>query len=282
MTIWSDYQTTPGDNNSAPPVGAPEGMAPSAVDDTMREMMSVVRQLGDEVITNGLAMLGTMADQNANNVAITGGTVIAALGGDGGGVFDLQSGYLVGQIPQACLNGGSYNISVAHASDADTLGGINVNALVPIGAIIMFNGNLSTVSSANWALCDGTRGTPDLRNRFIIGAGSNYAIGQQGGGTQTSTAGAHSHGGSSAPYALQIADLPYHDHGITSGSDVMVYGSGGNAYMQGSGPLPVTWPEFWGQGADNPHSHGISTDGGHAHNQSIPPYYGLYYIMRVA
>lgn len=52
MTTYLNYSATPADNNSPPPVGAPEGMYPSAVDDTMREMMSVIRQLGDGVTSS--------------------------------------------------------------------------------------------------------------------------------------------------------------------------------------------------------------------------------------
>jgi hypothetical protein len=74
MTVYTDYSAIPADNNSPPPVGAPEGMYPSTVNDTMREMMSVVRQLGDQTETS-FGGLGTMASQNANNVNITGGTL---------------------------------------------------------------------------------------------------------------------------------------------------------------------------------------------------------------
>lgn len=74
MTTYLNYSATSADNNTAPPVGAPEGMYPSAVDDTMREMMSVVRQLGDQTQSTFTA-LGTMSQQNANAVNITGGTV---------------------------------------------------------------------------------------------------------------------------------------------------------------------------------------------------------------
>jgi hypothetical protein len=41
---------------------------------------------------------------------------------------------------------------------------------VPTGGIIMWSGTIATIP-AGWALCDGSNGTPDLRNRFIAGAG---------------------------------------------------------------------------------------------------------------
>jgi hypothetical protein len=50
---------------------------------------------------------------------------------------------------------------------------------------------------AGWHLCDGTEGTPDLRNKFVIGAGSTYAPGATGGAathTHTFTSAGHTHG----------------------------------------------------------------------------------------
>jgi hypothetical protein len=44
---YTKYSLTPADNNAAPPNGAPEGMLPSAVNDTMRDMMAQIRDVGD-------------------------------------------------------------------------------------------------------------------------------------------------------------------------------------------------------------------------------------------
>jgi hypothetical protein len=46
---YTKYSLTPADNNSAPPNGAPEGMLPSAVNDTMRDMMAQIRDVGDGI-----------------------------------------------------------------------------------------------------------------------------------------------------------------------------------------------------------------------------------------
>ena len=50
-----------------------------------------------------------------------------------------------------------------------------VDAAIPIGGIIMWSGTLVSIPS-NWQLCDGSNSTPDLRDRFIVGAGNNYAV----------------------------------------------------------------------------------------------------------
>lgn len=72
-------------------------------------------------------------------------------------------------------------------------------ANINIGGIILYWGLLSNLP-AGWALCDGANGTPDLRDRFVIGAGGTRAPGITGGATahihsnpNTNSAGGHNH-----------------------------------------------------------------------------------------
>lgn len=71
--------------------------------------------------------------------------------------------------------------------------------LVPVGGIVMWSGSPWNVP-LGWALCNGGSGTPDLRDRFIVGAGGGYSTGQTGGATQVTldanTLPSHSHGAS--------------------------------------------------------------------------------------
>lgn len=63
------------------------------------------------------------------------------------------------------------------------------------GTIVLWSGSIATIP-AGWVLCDGTHGTPDLRNRFIVGAGDTYAVGANGGFAShghTFTSDGHSH-----------------------------------------------------------------------------------------
>ena len=55
----------------------------------------------------------------------------------------------------------------------------------PVGGIIMFSGNTATLPT-NWKVCNGSNGTPDLRDRFIVGAGTTYTAGTQGGSATAS------------------------------------------------------------------------------------------------
>ena len=51
----------------------------------------------------------------------------------------------------------------------------DTSGFIPKGGIIMWSG-ATTAIPQGWALCDGTNGTPNLRDRFIVGAGSTYAV----------------------------------------------------------------------------------------------------------
>lgn len=51
--------------------------------------------------------------------------------------------------------------------------------MVP-GMIMLWHGAVVNIPSG-WHLCDGTVGTPDLREKFIVGAGNGYDPGDTGG-----------------------------------------------------------------------------------------------------
>jgi hypothetical protein len=64
---------------------------------------------------------------------------------------------------------------------------------LPTGVIVMWSGALDAIP-AGWALCDGSDGTPDLRNRFVLGAGTVEYQGSAGGSrTHQHRAGNHTH-----------------------------------------------------------------------------------------
>ena len=63
---YTKYSLTPANNNAAPPDGAPEGMLPSAVNDTMRDMMAQIRDVGDGIRDGTYTMTAAK---------ITGGTI---------------------------------------------------------------------------------------------------------------------------------------------------------------------------------------------------------------
>jgi microcystin-dependent protein len=88
-------------------------------------------------------------------------------------------------------------------SSKDAITGAQARSLAyKVGEVRMWHGavaNIATVWGAGWQLADGTNGTSDLRDRFVVGAGSTYAPNNTGG---------------SATVALSIANLPAHNHGV--------------------------------------------------------------------
>lgn len=73
----------------------------------------------------------------------------------------------------------------------------------PPGVIVMWGGAIAAIPSG-WALCDGNNGTPDLRDRFVLGTGETGEIGETGGN--------HS-------ITLTIGQLPAHGHSFTTGNE---------------------------------------------------------------
>jgi hypothetical protein len=78
---YTKYSLTPANNNSAPPDGAPEGMLPSAVNDTMRDMMAQIRDCGDGIRDGTYTMTapkitgGTITGVTYTSIVITGGSI---------------------------------------------------------------------------------------------------------------------------------------------------------------------------------------------------------------
>lgn len=60
------------------------------------------------------------------------------------------------------------------------LGSSSSTTAVPTGSILMWSGSIGSIPSG-YVICDGTNGTPDLRDRFIVGAGTSYSVGNNGG-----------------------------------------------------------------------------------------------------
>lgn len=88
------------------------------------------------------------------------------------------------------------------------------------GMIMQYSGSLADIGVgglAGWALCDGANGTPNLRDKFILGAG-NKPIGNVNptDNFDTTLAGGHTHTVNAT--ALSIAQLPSHAHGSNTGT----------------------------------------------------------------
>lgn len=138
---------------------------------------------------------------------------------------------------------------------------------IPAGIITMWSGSIATIPSG-WLLCNGANGTPNLTDRFVIGAGNSYGVGYVG-GSKDSIVVAHSH---SAWTDTQGA----HTHGLKS--RVIYQAGGGNrAVDPTSGTDIISTTEAAGAHA---HNVGVGASGEDGANRNLPPYYALAYIMK--
>lgn len=144
---------------------------------------------------------------------------------------------------------------------------------VPSGVILLWSGSIASIPSG-WILCNGSSGTPDLRNRFVVGAGSTYAVGATG-GSADATLVSHSHTASSSS---SVSD-PGHVHGYQnmSGSN----GSFNSGSGQGNNTLNWFNTNSASTGISVSTSTSISTVGSSATNANLPPYYALAYIQKL-
>jgi hypothetical protein len=173
-------------------------------------------------------------------------------------------------------------------------------ALVPIGGIIMWSGSVATIPSS-WRLCNGANGTPNLQDRFIVGAGSGYAVAATG-GSADATLVSHSHTGTtdghSADHSHSISD-PGHSHSMqiqfdqSAGSGFRKAEPGGNRYPRSD----ADWINGAGTGIsvngagtgingtngtsnDHTHTFGTSDEGSSATNANLPPYVGMLPVIK--
>jgi microcystin-dependent protein len=141
---------------------------------------------------------------------------------------------------------------------------------LPSGVIVMWSGQVSAIPEG-WSLCDGTSGTPDLRDKFIVGAGNSYSVGATGG---------------AASVTLSVAQMPSHSHSASASNDGGFEHSAGDRH----GSDRPEGPLFYGMGTIyyegnkelGDHSHAITvenTGGGQPH-ENRPPYYSLAFICK--
>lgn len=170
-----------------------------------------------------------------------------------------------------------------------------INAPFPAGGIIMWSGPTGSIPSG-WLLCDGNNGTPNLRDRFIVGAGTSYTVGATGGSATTTLEAAnipaHSHSfsgttGAAGSHSHSIND-PGHAHQYTrlTGGGGVNFNGGGWAELQN--PSNTTGSSGTGISingvGDHTHSFSGTTSSygsGTAFN-NLPPYYALAFIMKAA
>ena len=251
---YTKYSLTPANNNAAPPDGAPEGMLPSAVNDTMRDMMAQIRDCGDgirggtytmtaPVITggsiNGAAIGASSASTGsfttlAYSSTLTGGTGVVNLGS--GQFYKDASGNIgVGTASPA------RSLDVRKAYTADTIvaqiGNINNgNGATPVATIFDFteaNGtsvsrisSIYTQSAGTTSLAFGTFSGGSLAEKMRIDSSGNVGIGT-----------------SSPSVKLQVQAATNPEFRVTNGTNTFqLYASTDSTIVMGSvDNIPVTF-----------------------------------------
>lgn len=141
-------------------------------------------------------------------------------------------------------------------------------AVFKTGMILLWSGSIATIPTG-WALCNGTAGTPNLMDRFVVGAGSAYAVGSTGGATT------HLHAISVAGTALTVGQLPPHNHGPEAGAASFITGGTGAGNTTGGSNIGGSLTTGY-TGSGEAHTHSASADT----RDHRPPYYALAYIRK--
>jgi len=140
-------------------------------------------------------------------------------------------------------------------------------ASLPTGCILLWSGSIGSIPSG-FALCNGLNGTPDLRNRFIVGAGSTYSVDATGGSADAIVV-SHTH------TATSVVTDPGHTHGANYVGSVNTTGTPG-----GASPVPTTLALIPTVTTGITVATTNASTGTSGTNANLPPYYALCYIMK--
>lgn len=147
---------------------------------------------------------------------------------------------------------------------------------VPSGLAVLWYGSTASIPDG-WHLCDGNAGTVDLRNKFIVGAGATFPVGNQGGSTTFRAYGTIT----ITSHQVTIAEMGPHRHPFVDTTPVT-----GTYYEPepiGAGPLTPLSGTTPAAGGGAGHSHGTAEGTNFAGNDiaAMPYYYALCFIQKL-
>ena len=149
---------------------------------------------------------------------------------------------------------------------------------VPSGCILLWSGSVGSIPSG-FVLCNGSNSTPDLRDKFIVGAGNTYTVGQTGGYTTATITQANLPDVNFTATSTSVVTDPGHQHTIPIG--------GGNGSVNSSNDLIGSPGQDTGRvtetattGITVATSTTVNSGGSGTGLAILPPYYALAYIMK--
>ena len=218
----------------------------------------------------GSAITALTLDMSAAGAASFNGAVTANAGVNSSGTV-TSSGTLA-VTGNLTVDGASGTASTTVLTSAGSGATPTWASPFPSGMIVLWSGSTGSIPSG-WVLCNGSNSTPDLRNRFVVGAGDTYSVDATG-GSANATLVSHTHTASSS-----VTD-PGHFHNVLPRLSGAFSNTG--AFIQ----TATTAQSQTGVGNTDTKTTGISvstslsTAGSSATNANLPPYYALAYIMK--
>lgn len=227
----------------------------------------ISQQSGNSTFQNVVAngnVNASGAITTGGGLAVNGGTVVVGVKTSIADALNVSR--------QATFSGG-----VAVTGGSLTVGGSEIMP-VPVGGVIMWTkttppegGSWLSYKSAHWAICNGSNGTPDLRGRFVVGA-NNDTTGKSGFFASYDPDSSSNRTGGEERHTLTITEMPSHTHKIHE------YSEGYDSARKGNLAEVVRWNPAY----DHEQKYVESTiAGSSSSHENRPPYYALYYIMRI-
>ena len=243
-TKISEYDSSASNNTDVDGVNIAESCPPSGINNAIREVMAHLKDFQTGTSGDSFTNAGTLT--SSGTLAVTGGVTLDGNAGTSG---------------QVIVSAGSGNTPTWGSG-------------FPSGGIIMWSGSVASIPSG-WYLCDGTNGTPNLKDRMVIGAGNLYAVDATG-GSKDAIVVAHTHTGSTSAVADHQHEVFGFWHWVDESIEIMA------TRLKPTSQAGSSRDDDQPSGSAGGHSHTMSLDsaGSSGTNANLPPYYALAFIMK--
>jgi hypothetical protein len=255
-TKISEWSATSADNTDISNINIAEGCSPANVNNAIRTVMAQVKDL----------QAGTSGD-----------TIPITAGGTGQTTASLAINALV---PSQTSNTGKFLTTNGSA--------VSWGTSFVSGMIMMWSGTIATIPTG-WVLCNGSNSTPDLRNRFIVGAYSDTTgvayttitgANTQTGGSKDAITVSHTHTGTTDSKSLTgtVANIAESFNSSGTASGVFTKGSGTSSGT----PTSTDTSASGSFSMDASHTHTFTTGstGSSGTDANLVPYFALAFIMK--